>query len=88
MEERKRRKLEDARRSGGVLGGHQQHPKAEKETGRTGIRRRIQKAERAKKQAEKLRKKADKKWENSWWDNLAEEAEGAEKMVMPVEQRE
>ena len=50
--------------------------------GRQGEQRlaeRIKRAEKAKREAEKLGKKADKKWENSWWDNLAEEAEGAEK---------
>ena len=42
--------------------------------GEQGLEERIKKADKAKRETEKLRKKADKKWENSWWDNLAEEA--------------
>ena len=50
-----------------------------KREGEENLEQRIKSAKQLKTEAERLRRETEKKWENDWWDGLAEDAEKAER---------
>ena len=78
MEEGKKKGIEDVRRSGNV---HKRiwQKTAEEDRGReTSLKERAARAEGTRREAKRLKKSVETRWENEWWDNVAQEAEEAE----------